>query len=123
MSVKHDSRVHTVNITNRDSQVDCFFFSQYIPNNNQISTSSVRVDGQYRSDFILEIEEPDVIYPGHTTHRWVFGEPYPDRCRGIQLRTGQTAEITYMTETPMDSALHSFTGWIPDREEGFFGYN
>lgn len=126
MSVSHDSRTHTVEIKNRTSdQIDCFFFSQYIPNDNQVATSNIRINNKYTTDFFLEIEErPDVIYPGTTTHRWVFGTPFPSGCTdGLQIRSGQTVEITYITETPIDKMLHSFVGWLPERNEGFFGYN
>lgn len=128
MSVTHDSRLHTVEIQNHtEQQIDCFFFSQYIPNDNQVTTSNIRINNQFTTDFLLEIEEkPDIVYPGTTTHRWVFGIPHygePDHCAGLQLRSGQTAVITYMTEQPMLDVLHSFVGWLPERKEGFFGYN
>lgn len=128
MSVVHDSRMHTVVIKNHTSeQIDCFFFSQYLPNDNSVATTNIRINNKYTTDFFLEIEEkPDVIYPGTTTHRWVFGTPHhgePDHCAGLRLRSGQTAEITYMTEQPMNAVLHSFVGWLSERKEGFFGYN
>jgi hypothetical protein len=124
VSVEHDSRVHTVTITNRGERVDCFFYTQYIPTTNSVATSNIRVDNQYTTDFLLENDGDSQIYSGHTTYRWVFGVPdYDDpeeHCQGIRLRTGQTATINYMTEQPMDRAYHMFTGWAG---EGFFGYN
>ena len=70
-----DSTQHTVTVTNHDDTVDGFFISVYMPNNNSVGVSDVKVGGLYRSDFTLEIEKPNVIYDGYTTYRWIFSEP------------------------------------------------
>lgn len=85
----------TLRITNHGSTpMRGFYFAEHVPAGLRVDSLGAKIAGGAATHFILELSDPDAVYAGRRTHRWVLETP-PGFPEHNEIGASETLEIVY----------------------------
>jgi hypothetical protein len=92
----------TVRFTNLEANdLRGFYYAEYFPEELNVNTVSVRLDGTAVDNYLYELDVAGVAYPGDYSARWVIETP-PQYHQNNPIRQNSVLEITYALTADQD---------------------
>jgi len=107
------------------SPVRGFYYTEQIATGLQVSTLSVTLNGQPRTNYTFEVGADGDVYPGFTPYRWLLETP-PFFTASNAIPANATATVVYVINSPAPGSFNlkdfSWIGYYQTQTNACFGF-